>query len=85
MPNIERFKQDFSSLLWFTYRQDFPPIPGTKLTTDCGWGCMLRSGQMMLAKAFTIHYLGRGRCLNGMTLVSVVNPLHGRKDTGVYK
>lgn len=58
-PNVEMFKQDFASQIWFTYRQDFPQIPGTKMASDCGWGCMLRSGQMMLARAFLTHFLGR--------------------------
>eukprot|EP00501_MAST-03F_sp_TOSAG23-6_P000539 GSMAST32.ASY1.ANO1.559.1 assembled CDS len=52
------FKDMFSSLIWLTYRRDFPRIVPTDYTSDSGWGCMLRTGQMLLALAFQRHFFG---------------------------
>lgn len=57
--DANEFLKDFTSRIWMTYRSNFYPIPGTKLMTDCGWGCMLRSAQMLICQCLVSHYLGR--------------------------
>ncbi|KAI8991967.1 hypothetical protein BDF20DRAFT_847551 [Mycotypha africana] len=53
------FYEDFTSRLWMTYRHNYPPIRPSSHKTDIGWGCMLRSGQSLLANTLLIHSLSR--------------------------
>ncbi|XP_024536428.1 cysteine protease ATG4A isoform X1 [Selaginella moellendorffii] len=57
---VADFLLDFSSRIWITYRQGFEAIGESKFTSDVGWGCMIRSGQMLFAQALVCHRLGRG-------------------------
>eukprot|EP00892_Ulva_mutabilis_P008742 jgi/Ulvmu1/623/UM001_0631.1 len=56
---MSQFEMDLSERLWFSYRTGFPPIGEDHLTGDVGWGCTLRSCQMLLAQALLMHLLGR--------------------------
>eukprot|EP00980_Cylindrotheca_fusiformis_P005594 scaffold1184_cov132-Cylindrotheca_fusiformis.AAC.15 len=52
-----QLRRDFeASLYWFTYRWDFPEIKPYGITSDAGWGCMLRSAQMLLAHTLRVHF-----------------------------
>ncbi|XP_023030058.1 autophagy-related 4a isoform X2 [Leptinotarsa decemlineata] len=60
MNDIYEIRQDIISKIWITYRKCFVPIGGSEgLTSDKGWGCMLRCGQMVLAQALVSLHLGR--------------------------
>ena len=59
LHELEDLKEDFRSLIWLTYRKGFPPIGRTGPTTDRGWGCMLRCGQMVVANALLRKQVSR--------------------------
>jgi len=50
------FVNAFRKVVWLTYRKSFIPMqPPSSFTTDTGWGCMLRSAQMLLARVIVVH------------------------------
>ncbi|XP_041973175.1 cysteine protease ATG4B [Aricia agestis] len=56
VQDLDRIRRDITSVIWCTYRKGFVPIGNEGLTSDKGWGCMLRCGQMVLGVALVrIH------------------------------
>jgi cysteine protease ATG4 len=53
--DFEKFSSDLFYIIYVSYRSNFPGIYNKKnknnYVTDCGWGCMIRTAQMMLARA----------------------------------
>ncbi|EEF33181.1 Cysteine protease ATG4B, putative [Ricinus communis] len=56
---LAEFTHDYSSRILMTYRRGFDAIGDSKYISDVGWGCMLRSSQMLVAQALLFHKLGR--------------------------
>ena len=54
------FQKAFNSMFWFTYRNRFPALRGSELTSDMGWGCMIRTGQMLVSNAILKLVLSSG-------------------------
>ncbi|XP_042677088.1 cysteine protease ATG4B isoform X2 [Centrocercus urophasianus] len=82
----EEILLDVTSRLWFTYRKNFPAIGGTGPTSDTGWGCMLRCGQMIFAQALVCRHLGRDwRWIKGKrqtdNYFNVLNAFIDKKDS----
>jgi cysteine protease ATG4 len=53
--------------IWISYRENFPPLNGYQ--SDFGWGCTLRSAQMLIAQALMLEKFGRGTF--GSTLIKL--------------
>ncbi|KAJ1446513.1 hypothetical protein M885DRAFT_546177 [Pelagophyceae sp. CCMP2097] len=48
-------QEHLEKTLWLTYRCGFPEMTPYGFTDDAGWGCMLRSSQMLFAAALRRH------------------------------
>ena len=65
--NEQEFLDDFLTLAWFTYRSGYPAAESGSYTSDKGWGCMLRSGQMLLANTLLKQHYGREWRITSLT------------------
>jgi cysteine protease ATG4 len=48
--NLEWLRNNTQNIQYFSYRNNIPIPLSNNLTSDAGWGCMIRTGQMMLCQ-----------------------------------
>ncbi len=71
------FNFALNKIFSFTYRSDFTnlfPKDNIIYNSDCGWGCMIRAGQMMLSKAileFKIYNQGKETNLSNEDVLEI--------------
>ena len=84
---IQSYNNEIGKLLIITYRSNYKKQinPNTKeeYTSDCGWGCMIRSSQMIMArliyKIFKYKYKNQ---LNSMNILKSIIPFF--MDNNIY-
>ena len=57
--NKQKLINKFNSLIYFCYRKNFSPLKSKFnfiITGDSGWGCMIRCGQMIMARAIYKYF-----------------------------
>ena len=55
----EKLLKNLGKIIYFSYRKNLPLFKNShnkKYTSDSGWGCMIRCGQMIMAKAIYKYY-----------------------------
>ncbi|ETO28410.1 hypothetical protein RFI_08723 [Reticulomyxa filosa] len=53
---MDKVLKKLKSIIWITYRNNFEVIKGSKYTSDAGWGCMIRTTQMMFAQGLSRYW-----------------------------
>lgn len=71
----EVYDKTSSHLMWFTYRHDFRELAPYGYTSDAGWGCMLRSAQMLLCYTLQCHQCATSSSSNNSYSVDSLHPL----------
>jgi len=56
--NLDNIENIYNNLLYFTYKINFENIKNTNIDSDLGWGCTIRSTQMMLGNILLYKKFG---------------------------
>ena len=72
----EKFISKISKIFFFSYKKNFYPIKdkyNRTYTSDSGWGCMLRSSQMIFSRALYLYYYKKLKYDKIVSLLLVLN------------